>query len=225
MTSKTVILKRVFWGILGMTVLFVLVVIANLIILEKSQYVVTKGQPIGNYNEVRNALLVIDIQEATTGEVSTYPLFREKSEGLIKKINLITDAFNKRDYPVIFIRSELTNPLINLLNSSYARGSIGAKFDKRMKTYPGFEVVKKGADSFRNTNLDSILISNKISDLYIVGLDAAECVNVTVKASQYRNYKVHIIEEAVLSKTAEVKDSMMVNFKSRGVNVINIDSI
>ena len=102
---------------------------------------------------------------------------------------------------VIHIRSEISNPLINLLNSSYAKGSPGAQFDKRIKTTSGFEVIKRAKDSFKNTNLDSILTSNKVSELYIVGLDAAECVNATVEASQNRNYTVNLIEEAILSKS------------------------
>jgi nicotinamidase-related amidase len=61
--------------------------------------------------------------------------------------------------------------------------------------------------------------------LYIVGLDAAECVNATVEAAQNRNYRVNLIEEAILSKSKEKKDSMIVNFKDRGVRIINIDSL
>ena len=58
-----------------------------------------------------------------------------------------------------------------------------------------------------------------------MGLDAAECVNATVQAAQNRNYIVNLIEEAILSKSKEMKDSMIINFKDRGVKVINIDSL
>ena len=81
------------------------------------------------------------------------------------------------------------------------------------------EVVKTGQDSFRKTNLDDILTKNKVNELYIVGLDAAECVYSTVKAAQNRNYKVNLIEEAIISKSIEMKDSMMVIFKESGVKV------
>ena len=103
--------------------------------------------------------------------------------------------------------------------------SPGAKYDKRLKIVSDLEVVKRGKDSFRNTNLDSILTSNKVNELYIVGLDAAECVNATVEAAQNRNYRVYLIEEAILSKSKAMKDSMIVYFKDRGVKIINIDSL
>ena len=225
MTKKKGLVKKILFGILGTIILFVLIVFINLIISGKYESVVTKGQPIENYSKRRSALLVIDIQEATTGQFSMYPFFRKNSDELIKNINRIADSFNNHNILVIHIRSEISNPLINLLNSSYAKGSPGAQFDKRIKTTSGLEVIKRAKDSFKNTNLDSILTSNKVSDLYIVGLDAAECINATVEASQNRNYKVNLIEEAILSKSTEMKDSMIAVFKDRGVNVLHIDSL
>ena len=225
MTKKKRRIKKIIFGILGIIILFVLIVFINLIISGQYESIVTKGQPIDNYSKQKSALLVIDIQEATTGHLSMYPFFQKNSDELIKNINRIVDSFNNNNILVIHIRSEISNPLINLLNSSYAKGSPGAQFDKRIKTTSGLEVIKRAKDSFKNTNLDSILTSNKVSELYIVGLDAAECINATVEASQNRNYKVNLIEEAILSKSTEMKDSMIVVFKDRGVNVLHIDSI
>jgi nicotinamidase/pyrazinamidase len=225
MARKKGLVKRIIFGIIGVIILFILVVIVNLIIVGKYASIITKGLPIENNGEHHYALLVIDIQEATTGDVSMYPFFKKNSEALIKSINQIADSFRIQNIPVVYVRSEITNPLVNLINSSYAKGHPGAKFDKRLKTAPGIEVVKKSKDSFRNTTLDSILISNKVNELYIVGLDAAECVNATVEAAQNRNYRVNIIEEAILSKSKEKKDSMIVNFRNRGVRITNIDSL
>ena len=225
MAEKKGIVKRIIFGIIGTIILFVVIVIVNLIIVQKNESIVSKGKPIKKYSEHNYALLVIDIQEATTGEFSMYPFFKTNSDNLIKNINQIVESFNSQNNPVIYVRSEITNPLINLINSSYAKGSLGAKNDKRLKIVSGLEVVKSGKDSFRNTNLDSILINNKVNELYIVGLDAAECVSATVEAAQNRNYKVNLIAEAILSKSKEMKDSMIVNFKYRGARVINIDSL
>jgi nicotinamidase/pyrazinamidase len=225
MTKKKGLVKKIIFGILGTIILFVLIVFINLIISGQYESIVTKGQPIKNYRKRKSALLVIDIQEATTGQFSMYPFFQKNSDELIKNINRIADSFNNHNILVIHIRSEISNPLINLLNSSYAKGSPGAQFDKRIKTTSGLEVIKRAKDSFKNTNLDSILTSNKVSELYIVGLDAAECINATIEASQNRNYQVNLIEEAILSKSTEMKDSMIAVFKDNGVNVLHIDSL
>jgi nicotinamidase/pyrazinamidase len=225
MGKKKGIAKKIIFGIIGTIVLFVVIVIVNLIITGKNESIISKGQTIMNYSGPHYALLVIDIQEATTGDVSMYPFFKTNSDDLIKNINQIAESFKMQNLPVVYVRSEITNPFINLINNSYAKGHQGAKYDKRLKTVSDLEVVKKYKDSFRKTNLDSILTSNKVNELYIVGLDAAECVNATVEAAQNRNYRVSLIDEAILSKSEGVKDSMMVNFKGRGVRIIHMDSL
>jgi len=169
--------KKIIFGIIGAIILFVVVVFVNLIIAGKNESIISKGQPIENSNKHNYALLVIDIQEATTGDVSMYPFFKKNSDDLIKNINQIAESFKSQNIPVVYVRSEITNPLINLINNSYAKGHPGAKYDKRLKIVSELEVVKKYKDSFRKTNLDSILTRNKVNELYIVGLDAAECVN------------------------------------------------
>ena len=211
--------------IFGILLLFVTILFLNLIISAKYEAGVTKGLPIENYSESRPSLLVIDIQESTTGDLSSYPYFRENSGELIRNINRLIEGFSSRNLPVIHIRSEISNPLINLLNNSYAKGSPGAQFDKRIRTSTGIEVVKRAKDSFKNTTLDSILTGNRINELYIVGLDAAECVNATVEAAQNRNYRVYVIRDAILSKSAEKRDSMIICFKERGVKILDIEKI
>lgn len=222
---KKVPVMKIVLGMIGIIILFIIVVFANLVIAVKNESVISQGQPIGNYAEDKYALLVIDIQEATTGAVSMYPYFKDKSGIFINNINQIVDSFKILNFPVVYVRSEITNPLINILNNSYAKGSEGVKNDKRLSVVSNYEVVKKGKDSFRNTNLDSILISNKVTELYIVGLDAAECVNATVEAAQNRKYKVNLIEDAVLSKSKGLTDSMMMYFRNRGVRVIQINKL
>lgn len=219
------IFKKILLGIIGITVLFILVVIANFVIFGKNASVVSKGQPIENYKEHNSALLVVDIQEATTGEISTNSFYKKNADVLIKKINQMAGILKSRNSLVIYVRSEISNPFINLLNNSFAKGSSGSHFDKRLKPCPDFEIVKSRNDAFINTKLDDILITHKISELYITGLDAAYCINITSEAAQNRNYKVNIIEEAILSESVAMKDSMITGFKHRGIMILSADSI
>jgi nicotinamidase/pyrazinamidase len=222
---KKSIVKRIIYGIIGTIVLLILIVVVNLILLFKNESAISNGHPIQNYGKRNCALIVIDIQEVITGDLSIYPSLQEKSEILIQKINQAIDSFEVYNYPVIYIRSEIKNPFINLINSSYAKGSLGVQYDKRLRIISNIEVVKSGKDSFRKTILDDILTKNKVNELYIVGLDAAECVNATVEASLNRKYKVNIIKEAVISKSISKTDSMMICFRERGARIINLDSL
>lgn len=225
MTMKKGIVKKIIFGIIGTIILLILLVVVNLVLLAKNESIVSKGQPIQNYGKKNCALLVVDIQEVITGNLSIYPSLQEKSETLIQKINQAIDSFEVHSYPVIYIRSEINNPFINLINSSYAKGSPGVQYDKRLKIVSNLEVVKTGKDSFRKTKLDDILTKYKVNELYVVGLDAAECVNATVEASQNRKYEVNIIKEAVISKSQSKTDSMMVCFQNKGVRITNLDSL
>ena len=83
MAKKKVIVKRIILGIIGSIILFVVIVIVNLIIAEKNQSIISKGKPIDNYSKHNYALLVIDVQEATTGEFSMYPFFIKNSEEIL----------------------------------------------------------------------------------------------------------------------------------------------
>ncbi len=217
--------RKIVFGIIGTIILFIIIVVVYLIFFVKNESIVSKGQPIQNFDKRNCALLVVDIQEVITGDLSIYPGLQEKSEILIQEINQAVDSFEIHNYPVIYIRSEINNPFVNLINSSYAKGSPGVKYDKRLRIVSDIEVVKTGKDSFRKTNLDDILSKNKVNELFIVGLDAAECVNATVEASQNRNYKVNIIKEAVISKSRSKTDSMMVYFREKGVRIIDMDSL
>ena len=217
--------RKIVFGIIGTIILFIIIVVVYLIFFVKNESIVSKGQPIQNFDKRNCALLVVDIQEVITGDLSIYPGLQEKSEILIQEINQAVDSFEVHNYPVIYIRSEINNPFVNLINSSYAKGSPGVKYDKRLRIVSDIEVVKTGKDSFRKTNLDDILSKNKVNELFIVGLDAAECVNATVEASQNRNYKVNIIKEAVISKSRSKTDSMMVYFREKGVRIIDMDSL
>jgi len=225
MARKKRRLRTIILCIAGVIILFVIILIVNLIVFEKNASVISKGQPIENYNEPNCALLVIDIQEATTGEISTNSFYTSNSDALINKINRVSDYCENQNIPIIFIRSAITNPLINLLNDSYAEGSPGAKFDKRLKLNSNLEIVKSKNDAFIDTKLDNILSNNKINELYIVGLDAAYCINSTVEAAQNRNYRVNLLDDAILSESVKTKDSMIVSFKNRGVNVLKFDRL
>jgi len=225
MERKNQIIKKLILVIVGTIILFLIIVITNLIIFEKNASVVSKGEIIENYSQAQNALLVIDIQEATTGEVASNSFYKANSDKLIENINRISKNFIQQNRSVVYIRGEITDPLINLLNNSYAKGSLGAQFDRRLKIDSEFEVVKNRNDAFSNTNLDQILCNNKVNELYIVGLDAAYCVNKTIEAAQNRNYKINLIHEAVLSESVVKKDSMMMDFKNRDVDIISIDSL
>jgi len=202
-------------------VLIIGILFINLKVFMKRGSVVTKGIPIENYQSNNSALFVIDIQEYTTGVVSINEVFKKEAVDLIPKINRITEKSVESGIPVIYIRSEISNPLINLINSSMSVGSPGAQLDARLNIVSDFIVTKEKQDAFSNPKLDSILIRNEISKLFVVGLDAAFCVNSTIEGAMNRDYKVVAISDAIISNPDTAKIQMLEEYANKGVDIFD----
>ena len=199
--------------------LFVLILIANLVIFNITASKVTEGVPIENRDPERVALLVIDIQEGTTGSTSTIKGYIHQSESLIKNVNnLVAEALEK-GWTIVWVRSEVSNPLINILNSSMARGSVGSKLDGRLDTSAGQLVVKKKNDSFASTPLDEILEEKGVGRLVVAGLDAEHCVLAAIQAAAKRGYELTVFQETVIAEDEANMAAMLDAYKDLGVEL------
>ena len=214
-------MKRIIISIVFILVLGVLVLVVNYVIWDQSSSQISQGQPIIRKETTKRAVLVIDIQEGITGKSSTSDFFRMKSEGLISVVNRITDSSARNTIPVIYVKNEISNPLINILNSSLAKGSPGAELDSRLKVRSDYIVNKDKGDAFSNPLLDSILINNDINKLVFVGLDLAECVNSTILAADNRKYDICLISDALAANPGSLKDVMLDKFKQRGFEIMS----
>ena len=204
-------------------VLIIGILFINLKVFEKRGSIVTKGIPIENYHSDNSVLVVIDIQEYTTGVVSINEVFTRRADDLIQRINKITEKSVESGIPVIYIRSEISNPLINLINNSASVGSLGAQLDARLKIVSDFIIPKEKQDAFSNPKLDSMLIKNEISRLFVVGLDAAYCVNSTIEGAMNRGYKIAAISDAIISDPDTVKIHMLKEYADRGVEILSAE--
>jgi nicotinamidase/pyrazinamidase len=214
-------MKKIIFSIISFLVLCIAIIVINFIIVEKNSSVVSKGNQIIKKDTTKQAVLVIDIQEGLTGKLATNDDYLIKSDGLITNINLITDSSAGKNIPIIYVKSEITNFLINILNNSLAKGSPGAELDSRLKVVSGFIITKEKEDAFSNSILDSILIKNDINKLVFLGLDLAHCVNSTIEAANNRNYDICLISDAVLSKSDSLKNEMLNKFRQSGYEIIS----
>ena len=215
--------KRIALRLLLFFGIFVAILIINLLIFNLLASKVTEGEPIKNRDPDRMALLVIDIQEGTTGSTSETKGYIRQSESLIASVNTLVGIAEEKDWTIIWIRSEVVNPLLNVLNNSLARGSVGAELDGRLDTSLGQVVVKRRNDSFLNTPLDSILSERGIGRLVIAGLDAEHCVLTAIQAATNRGYPLTVFEETVIAKEDELMPEMLETYKNLGVEVRTIN--
>jgi len=211
--------KIIIWIVV--IVLFVVIVLGgNLIIFERNGLKVSKGSPISTYPTENPALLVIDIQEYTTGKLADMECYITASDSLIRKVNQIIDSAAIRRIPVIYVRSEVSNVLVNLLNNSIAKGSEGVALDKRLNVVSDYIIPKQREDAFSNPQLDDILVQQHINKLYVTGLDAAHCVKSTMQAAKNRGYKVLAINDAILAQSDSLKTKMLAEYKAGNIEII-----
>jgi nicotinamidase-related amidase len=213
-------MKKIILSILAIPVLIIIILAVNYLIFQKTSTRISEGLPIAQGMAEKQALLVIDIQEATTGKSSVTDHYIMNSQELINTINKITEASGKHDIPVIFVKNEITNFLLNVLNNMYAPESPGSKLDARLNLVSDNILIKKKSDAFTNSSLDSFLIKNEINKLVFTGLDLAHCVNSTMLAADNRNYEICLISDAVLAKSDSLKEVKLDEFKQGGFEIL-----
>ena len=214
-------MKRILLWLVIVLVLIVAVLFGNLLLFERAAKNISEGVPIATSAVDKSALLVIDIQEGTTGKLALKESYIKAADSLIRLVNRLVDSASKRNVPVIYVRSEVSNVLVNLINNSMSTGSEGAALDKRLKVVSDFYIPKQKQDAFSNPILDSILIANQVNKLYITGLDAGFCVNSTIEAALKRGYAITVISDAVLSETDSLKVQVFERLKAKGVTFLN----
>ena len=128
---------------------------------------------------------------------------------------------SRYNIPIIYVKNEISNPLINILNNTLAKGSPGAELDSRLKIASDYIINKNKADAFSNPILDSILIKNNINKLVFTGLDLAQCINSTILAAVNRKYKICLISDAVITNPDSLKNGILEKFKQSGFEIIS----
>ncbi len=82
------------------------VLIINLFVTGKQASRVTVGTAKEKYTSYNFTLLVIDIQEGTTGEVSGNDVCKQAADDLILRVNKITEKSLENGILVIYIRNQ-----------------------------------------------------------------------------------------------------------------------
>ncbi|HET7615601.1 MAG TPA: isochorismatase family cysteine hydrolase [Bacillales bacterium] len=128
------------------------------------------------------ALLVIDVQNVLVGKVD----FSEEK----KRIRKLIDEFKENKEPVIFVRhSDPDGPM--------AAGSEGADLDPELAPFADHVVEKHTESAFYETNLDALLRSAAVDQIFITGFNTELCCMFTAIAGYDRGYRVTFIENAV----------------------------
>ncbi|HSP46920.1 MAG TPA: cysteine hydrolase [Clostridiaceae bacterium] len=207
---------KIFLSFLGV----ILIVAAIFLIRILSLTTPTSGDAIIKYNDSKSALLVIDMQNDTTGENTFYGDTTE----FIDKVNQSVDIAKKKSMEIIYIKQEYKNNPLDLLISTgkYKAGTEGVQLDSRLQVVNKNIFTKVKSDAFSSADLENYLISKQIDTIYIVGADASACVYKTALGGINRNYKVLVVEDSIISLSDEIIEKMLNEYSANGIDVTNL---
>ena len=164
----------------------------------------TQGARIAEYKNPQKALLVIDIQEDTTGTMAL-PLspYKDKAE-YIARLNKVIEDASRKNILIVYVKQEFDGLWGKTLSravlcGSDIKGQPGTKVDKRIAMLSNYKFSKPQGDSFANPKLNEFLTGQRVNELYIAGLDPEFCIYATARGALNRGYKVNVITDAILS--------------------------
>lgn len=145
----------------------------------------------------KQALIVIDLQNDYFPD-GKWTLHRV--EEAARNAAKLIEAFRARNELVVHIRHEFTSDDAPF----FAPGSEGAKIHPSVKPRDGEPVILKHyINSFRETNLKSVLDANAIDQLVICGAMSHMCVDGCTRAAVDFGYPTTVVHDACASRNLE----------------------
>ncbi len=164
------------------------------------------------------ALFVIDMQNVCVGE-NHAKFFTYDNQHLLEDINRAIDA--NKDNLVIYIRKIMKKNLINKLAPIKAYKD---SFEVELVT--GLNIVsnnvfdKYTGDAFSNQQLIDFLVTNKVDEIEVVGVDGGGCVTVTALGAIKKGYKVIVNTSAIGTMFHKKKEKKFKKLKENGARFI-----
>jgi len=177
---------------------------------------------IGNYENPKKALLVIDMQIDYIGEDAKFPIERKQTGDLIKITNEIIQDFSKNNYTVIYIRNIFReNDWKNRFrNYAAIEGTAGTGIDPRINIVSKNIFDKYTPSAFSNTDFVNFLTENNINELYLCGVMADQCVYETALGALNRGYIVNYFANAVGSLSVKNIERATRKLGKKGINIV-----
>ncbi|MBD1556290.1 cysteine hydrolase [Vibrio sp. S9_S30] len=135
---------------------------------------------------MKSALLVIDVQQ---GLMEPKPQPYQTKE-VINRINQATNWARSHNIPVIFVRHEAPNSIVEM-------GSEGWQVHQDLEQVTSDSYINKTTpDAFHNTHLQALLDEHRIQHLYVCGYATEFCVDTTTRRAAGLGYPVTLISDA-----------------------------
>lgn len=167
------------------------------------------------------ALLLIDLQNDYF-EDGKFPLWN--TANVLGNIKQLIIKLQKQGIPVIHVQhiADSSHGIAPFFNE----GSVGAAIHAQvLQLAPSATIViKKFADSFHETDLESVLSKLAVDELLICGMMTQNCVTHTAISKQAEKYKVSVVMDCCTT-VSEMLHNIALHALSTRVNLITLADI
>lgn len=138
----------------------------------------------------KTALIIIDMQNDYFAE-GKWPL--EGIEAAAANAARILANFRERGLPVIHVRHEFSSSDAPF----FVSGTVGTNIHQSLLPAEGeFQILKHGVNSFKDTELQTVLQREGIANLVIVGAMSHMCIDAVARAAADLGYANTLVHDA-----------------------------
>lgn len=179
------------------------------------------------------ALIIIDMQNDFIREGA--PLRVACAENIIGKVRSALELFRKHRLPIFHVLRihradgsdvEIFRQEIFRKSPFAIDGTPGAGVIPELSPLPGEYVIKKiRMSAFMLTDLDLVLRTLAVDEVYVAGIQTPNCIRTTVFDAFALNYRTFLIEDAVAARTDEIHRANCGDMAAIGVGMIRVTDL
>ncbi len=170
------------------------------------------------------ALIVIDLQKDLCYDLRR----KEKVDEMLKPLLQVIDLFAAKGWPIYYPYFSLArdDEQFKRFGDVYCiEGTDGAEFIPEILPLKGTALKKKKHSAFFETELDALLKSAGVTEIYLTGLQTHICIMTTAADASFRGYKTKVISDCVVSTREERKEQALEWIERYVGEVVSLDQL
>jgi len=174
-----------------------------------------KVMPIPQYDRPRQALLVIDVQQAFTTSGGWLSIPTAAAEQLVEAVNDVARKACDSGIFVAYTQQQLDSGLAKIAGRLLVRAKqtkLDDRLDPRVSLVSDHVFLKPRADAFSSDRLDTFLRSRQVNHLFLMGIGGATSVARTARGALDRGYRVTFISDGIFTTSEKKWANMLEEF-------------
>ena len=155
-----------------------------------------------------NALVVIDLQNDIT----------KNYKEIIAKVNEAIDWAAQKELRIVYIQHNN----LSAGTRTFKPGTRGAKLVPELNVVSDHIFTKLKSNALTSEAFAAFIQKHEISEFYIAGADAADCIKSTCYNMAKNGYTVHVLSDCVTSYNKKKLPELLAYYESKGCKVLSL---